>query len=228
MRCQLRNGALVDDSRRADVNARQHLASLQARDGLLGDVDELRNLRDERLALRTQRQAKLPDVPTVAKHARPLGEHEADDHAYERRPHLAAHHQFMKSRPLDVEGRDEGRSRQPAALAQRAATEAKGLMAILPGHPLWGAQADAALARVYRARGFVEAMSLTGRCFISIGEPLFRMAPLGEVRLVAIAPYMQELFDTPHLSRLKVLNLRGNRIDASSRQMLEQRGVAVL
>src|SRR5207249_1420983 len=39
------------------------------------------------------------------------------------------------------------------ALAERAAAEAKTLREVLPGHPLWGAQADAALARVALARG---------------------------------------------------------------------------
>jgi DNA-binding NarL/FixJ family response regulator len=40
-------------------------------------------------------------------------------------------------------------------VAQEAATEAKVLMELLPGHPPWGAQADAALARVALARGAV-------------------------------------------------------------------------
>jgi uncharacterized protein (TIGR02996 family) len=76
-------------------------------------------------------------------------------------------------------------------------------------------------------RGFVEAMSLTGRCFISIGEPLFRMAPLREVRLVAIAPYIQELIACPHLSRVEVLNLHGNHIDHRAIGMIEACGVKV-
>jgi DNA-binding NarL/FixJ family response regulator len=42
------------------------------------------------------------------------------------------------------------------AVAEQAATEAKGLMELLPGHPPWGAQADAALARVALARGAVD------------------------------------------------------------------------
>jgi DNA-binding CsgD family transcriptional regulator len=39
------------------------------------------------------------------------------------------------------------------ALAERSAKEAKDLMELLPGHPPWGAQADAALAEVALARG---------------------------------------------------------------------------
>lgn len=42
------------------------------------------------------------------------------------------------------------------ALAEEAAKEAKGLAELLPGHPPWGAQADAAMARVALARGAVD------------------------------------------------------------------------
>jgi DNA-binding NarL/FixJ family response regulator/TPR repeat protein len=41
-------------------------------------------------------------------------------------------------------------------LAERAATEAKELIPLLPGHPPWGARADAALATVLLARGLQE------------------------------------------------------------------------
>ena len=66
---------------------------------------------------------------------------------------------------------------------------------------------------VYR-RGFVEAMSLTGRSFISLGAGLFDATPLREVRLVAVNFLMDELFLCPHLAKLDVLNLRGNQLDA--------------
>jgi DNA-binding CsgD family transcriptional regulator len=39
------------------------------------------------------------------------------------------------------------------AVAEGSAREAKEVMSVLPGHPQWGAQADAALARVLLARG---------------------------------------------------------------------------
>jgi DNA-binding NarL/FixJ family response regulator len=39
------------------------------------------------------------------------------------------------------------------ALAERSAHEAKELMNVLPGHPPWGAEADAALAEIFLARG---------------------------------------------------------------------------
>jgi uncharacterized protein (TIGR02996 family) len=95
--------------------------------------------------------------------------------------------------------------------------------------PAWASVFEHWCARdlEYR-RGFVEAMSLAGRCFISIGEPLFRMTPLREVRLVAVAPYIQELIACPHLSRVEVLNLRSNRIDKRAIEMIEARGVKVL
>jgi hypothetical protein len=59
-------------------------------------------------------------------------------------------------------------------------------------------------------RGFAEAMSLAGRAFISLGEGLFRTTPLRDVRLVAIAPFMDELARAPHLAKLDRLDLSGN------------------
>ena len=65
-------------------------------------------------------------------------------------------------------------------------------MAILPGHPLWGAQADAALARVYRARGFVEQAAEAGRAALAaldaaMTEDLYLdiLLPAGEAVLAA-------------------------------------------
>ena len=62
--------------------------------------------------------------------------------------------------------------------------------------------------------GFAEGMSLAGRCFISRGAELLRFTPLRELRLVAIAPFMGELANCPHLSRIESLNLWGNHIEA--------------
>jgi DNA-binding NarL/FixJ family response regulator len=58
----------------------------------------------------------------------------------------------LESARLGATRRDE----ELLATAERAATEAKELAMLLPGHPPWGAQADAALARVALARGAVE------------------------------------------------------------------------
>lgn len=59
-------------------------------------------------------------------------------------------------------------------------------------------------------RGFAEAMSLSVRAFISIGDGLFRTAPVRDVRLVAVQPFMAELARAPNLARLDRLDLRGN------------------
>ena len=61
-------------------------------------------------------------------------------------------------------------------------------------------------------RGFAEAMSLTGRAFISLGDALFAATPLREVRLIAVNFLLPELLACPHLAKLKRLDLRGNRI----------------
>jgi DNA-binding CsgD family transcriptional regulator len=54
----------------------------------------------------------------------------------------------LASASLGRERKDE----ELLALSERAASEAKGLLAILPGHAPWGARADAALATVALAR----------------------------------------------------------------------------
>lgn len=71
-------------------------------------------------------------------------------------------------------------------------------------------------------RGFVEAMSLSGRAFISLGEPLFRLTPLRKVRLVAIVPFLDELAQTPHVAKLHTLDLRGNGISEAEIAVLQK------
>lgn len=55
----------------------------------------------------------------------------------------------LESARLGAENADE----ELLALAEQSAEEAKKLMSVLPGRPLWGAQADAALAQLALARG---------------------------------------------------------------------------
>ncbi|OWK36426.1 TIGR02996 domain-containing protein [Fimbriiglobus ruber] len=61
-------------------------------------------------------------------------------------------------------------------------------------------------------RGFVEALSLTGRAFFSISDGLFRIAPIRDVRLIAVQPYTNEFARAANLARLDRLDLRGNQI----------------
>lgn len=81
-------------------------------------------------------------------------------------------------------------------------------------------------------RGFAEAMSLTGRSFISLSDGLFAATPLREVRLIAVNFLLPELVACPHLRRLTRLHLRGNDIDAAGKALLAAcewlRGVEVL
>jgi DNA-binding NarL/FixJ family response regulator len=53
------------------------------------------------------------------------------------------------------------------ALAEASAREAKELMNVLPGHPPWGAEADAVLAAVFRGRGDLEAAADSARSAFS-------------------------------------------------------------
>jgi uncharacterized protein (TIGR02996 family) len=71
---------------------------------------------------------------------------------------------------------------------------------------LWGAR------DVVFRRGFAEAMSLTGRSFVSLSDGLFAATPLREVRLIAVNFLMAELVRCPNLAKLRALNLRGNRV----------------
>ena len=64
-------------------------------------------------------------------------------------------------------------------------------------------------------RGFVTGVSLSGRCFISISNGLFDTAPITDVRLVAINPYIDELTQTKNLQHLRRLDLMGNQIPPS-------------
>ncbi len=75
-------------------------------------------------------------------------------------------------------------------VAERAAGEAKALAPLLPGHPPWGAQADAALARVAFQRGAYEEAAAAGRAaFAALREamredlPLETMLPAAEAVL---------------------------------------------
>ena len=81
-------------------------------------------------------------------------------------------------------------------------------------------------------RGFAEAMSLTGRSFISLSDGLFAATPLRDVRLIAVNFLIPELVACPHLRRLTRLDLRGNDIDAAGKALLAAcewlRGVEVL
>ena len=53
------------------------------------------------------------------------------------------------------------------AAAERAATDAKELLPLLPGHAPWGARADAALARVALARGDAELAATHARAAVA-------------------------------------------------------------
>jgi DNA-binding CsgD family transcriptional regulator len=70
------------------------------------------------------------------------------------------------------------------ALAERSAKDAKELMGVLPGHPPWGAEADAALAQVALARGDSEAAIDAAR--LAIGA--LRAAHLEDLFLHIVLP----------------------------------------
>jgi uncharacterized protein (TIGR02996 family) len=70
----------------------------------------------------------------------------------------------------------------------------------------WGAR------DVIVRRGFAEAMSLTGRSFVSLSDRLFAATPLRDVRLIAVNFLMADLVLCPNLAKLRRLELQGNQI----------------
>ena len=84
------------------------------------------------------------------------------------------------------------------ALAERSAGEAKALLALLPGHPQWGPECDAALATVFRARGDMEsAVAAAGAAVQALEQARHEdvypdvVLPAGEILLAAGPPEAQ-------------------------------------
>jgi DNA-binding NarL/FixJ family response regulator len=72
-------------------------------------------------------------------------------------------------------------------LALEAADKARTIAASLPGHPPWAAQADAASARAYLARGDMESALANGRSALARLEAAMREDPFLEIVLPAAA-----------------------------------------
>ncbi|MET0937954.1 MAG: AAA family ATPase [Gaiellaceae bacterium] len=84
----------------------------------------------------------------------------------------------LEAAALGAERADE----ELLALAEQSAKDAKDLMAVLPGHPAWGAEADAALAQVAFARGERESAAEAARsAFAALGAAHREDAFLGIV-----------------------------------------------
>jgi DNA-binding CsgD family transcriptional regulator len=86
------------------------------------------------------------------------------------------------------------------ALADRSARDAKALMEILPGHPPWGIEADAALAQVMLARGEGEqAVNLAREAIVGLIEarhedlPVDALIAVGRVIMTAASEPEQEM-----------------------------------
>jgi DNA-binding NarL/FixJ family response regulator len=86
----------------------------------------------------------------------------------------------LESVRLGVDLEDE----ELLALAERSALDAREITTLLPGHPLWGAQADAALARLLLARGDVPAAAEAGRSAFAALEA----ASLDDFNLEIVVP----------------------------------------
>jgi tetratricopeptide (TPR) repeat protein len=83
--------------------------------------------------------------------------------------------------------------------AERAAGEAKELNGLLPGHPPWGAQADAALARVALARGARDEAAAAARSAMSA----FESALTEDAHLEILLPAAEALQGTDDAGKLR-------------------------
>lgn len=83
--------------------------------------------------------------------------------------------------------------------AERAAGEAKELNGLLPGHPPWGAQADAALARVALARGARDEAAAAARLAMSA----FESALSEDAHLEILLPAAEALQGTDDAGKLR-------------------------
>lgn len=101
----------------------------------------------------------------------------------------------LESARLGAARQDE----QLLATAERAATEAKELNGLLPGHPPWGAQADAALARVALARGDVEDAVAAARSAVAA----FESALTEDAHLEILLPAAEALQGTDDAQKLR-------------------------
>jgi hypothetical protein len=112
---------------------------------------------------------------------------------------------------------------QGAAPARRAFILAQLAGATATADPVWLAPLARYSPRhvVYR-RGFVEELSLAGRAFLAHGAAIVQLAPIRKVHLVAIAPYMDELLQSPLLNLNLELDLTGNRIDPALLKQLHR------
>lgn len=145
----------------------------------------------------------LPTVPMLDEERRLINDVLANPDADEPRLRFAewveqsdpARAQFIRSQLTDRGERTAGTHPEPC---RRLAD------VFLP----WGAR------DVVFRRGFAEAMSLTGRSFISLSDGLFAATPLRDVRLIAVNFLMADLVRCPNLAKLVRLSLRGNQIGA--------------
>jgi hypothetical protein len=105
----------------------------------------------------------------------------------------------------------------PSYLAPRAAEVLNPPPFVPPAHPTWD---DLGAKDLVERDGRVESVSLSGRSFISLAEPIFETNSPREVRLVAVKWYLDELAACPHLARVEHLNLAGNRIGPEGMKLL--------
>ncbi len=81
-------------------------------------------------------------------------------------------------------------------------------MALIEAHgDTWAGPIRTRVDRIWFFRGFVEGIEIDARQFLANAEELYRLAPIRRLELKNVAPVVEELFSSPHLSRIASLTM---------------------
>jgi uncharacterized protein (TIGR02996 family) len=80
------------------------------------------------------------------------------------------------------------------------------------GAAAWAADVKPLVDKCQFLRGFVEVVTLDAAKFLASAPELYRRAPILHLDLTNVKPVAAQLFQSPHLARIKSLNLRANKL----------------
>jgi hypothetical protein len=74
----------------------------------------------------------------------------------------------------------------------------------------WSREVRPMVDKLYFDRGFVDEVALAARVFLERAESIYRVAPVIHLDLTGVKEVCRELFGSPHLERIRALNLEDN------------------
>jgi uncharacterized protein (TIGR02996 family) len=84
----------------------------------------------------------------------------------------------------------------------------------------WAGDIRSLVAKLQFLRGFVEVVTLDAAAFLARADELYRRAPVLHLDLTGAAPVAAPLFGSPHLARIKSLNLTANALGDAGAALL--------